>query len=271
MNFNSIELSGISNAREPGGCRIGGREVKKGLLIRTASLCDATDDAIKKLSDTYRVQTVIDLRMSSEHQFRPDPEIPGASSFHLPVLEMEDMIKDVDPELVKEYASLKEDRMMLFEKVYEAGILDSSMYVFFLLGERGKASWRRFFEELLKVGEDRAFLWHCTDGKDRTGCGSMLILSALGADRELIMADYMHTNTIRKQQLDAVRMKTAHLGWPQEKVDTLIFMSGGVVESYMSNALNALEEKYGSVAGYLREELGIGDAETEILRSRYLV
>ena len=266
MNFNNLELPGIDNAREPGGCMIGCKEVKKGLLIRTSALSDATDEAINKLSDTWRVQTVIDLRMSTEHQFRPDPV-----NIHLPVMEMEDMLKDVDPELVKEYSQKKPDRMKIFEKAYAAGKLDDKMYIFFLMGERGKASWKRFFEELLKIEDGRAFLWHCTDGKDRTGCGSMLILSALGADREMIMADYMQTNVLRKQQLDAVRMKIAPLGWPQEKQDALLFMSGGVFESYMNNALDALEQNYGSVAGYLREELGIGDAETEILRSRYLV
>lgn len=271
MFFNNIRLPGVGNAREPGGLKIGEKEVKKGVLIRTASLCNATNEALIELSDTYHVQTVIDLRTSPEHQASPDPEISGAAILHLPVMETEDMVKDVDPELVKEYSKLGSDRMKLFEAAYETGSLDDKMYILFLLGERGKAAWKRFFEELLKVEDGRAFLWHCTDGKDRTGCGSMLILSALGADRETIMADYMQTNVNNQQQLEAVRRKVAPLGWPQEKMDALIFMFGGVVESYMLNAINALEAQYGSVAGYLREELGIGDTETEILRSRYLV
>ena len=58
---------------------------------------------------------------------------------------------------------------------------------------------------------------------------------------------------------------------PPRKRDALLFMSGGVVESYMTNAINTLESKYGSVREYLFKELGVGDMEIKKLKDKFLV
>ncbi len=50
----------------------------------------------------------------------------------------------------------------------------------------------------------------------------------------------------------------------------MIFANGGVFERYMTFALDTLEKKYGSVEGYVREELGVTDEELDILRKKYL-
>jgi protein-tyrosine phosphatase len=47
---------------------------------------------------------------------------------------------------------------------------------------------------MLLEENDGAFLWHCTQGKDRTGIASAAVLLALGVDRDEIMRDYMRTN-----------------------------------------------------------------------------
>jgi protein-tyrosine phosphatase len=49
------------------------------------------------------------------------------------------------------------------------------------------------FRHLL-AAEGRAMLIHCVGGKDRTGVGSALILSALGVPERTIVEDYMLTN-----------------------------------------------------------------------------
>jgi len=265
-----LNLPGVSNARELGGYRIGEKKIIGGRLLRTGALDGIEEEGIKQLRDTYHVQKVIDFRMSEEHDSLPDPVIPDAVDIHIPIFEMKDMTADADPALVEQYNNQNMDRMAIFTAAYDAGALTDKMYVDFLMNERGKKGWKRFFEELLTVEDDRAFLWHCRDGKDRAGCGAMLILSALGADKETILWDYCETNTRIEKKLNAIRMQVAPLGWPEDKVDALIFISGGVIEYYMANAMKALEKNYGSVQGYLREELGVGDTEVEILRNRYL-
>ena len=56
-----------------------------------------------------------------------------------------------------------------------------------------------------------------------------------------------------------------------EKLELLLFLSGGAIEGFMNRAIDALIERYESVESYLERELGIGAAEREILRERFLV
>lgn len=267
MLKNAIDLPGVSNARELGGYSVGDKYIKKGVLLRTGGLYKAAPEALITLSEKYKVHTVIDFRMKAEQKSRPDPVVQGAENIGLSVVELEDY-PNSDPELMKEFVKPNADRMKLFELSYEAGHLGSDSYDLFLLGERGKTAYRSFFRVLLET--DGTVLWHCTDGKDRTGCAAMLLLSALGASRETIMEDYLLTNEFNAALLDAVKQKAAALHMPPEKRDALIFMSGCVVESYMEHALDTLNNRYGSVTGYLRDELGVGDAELDLLKEKYL-
>ena len=270
MQQNTIYLPGISNARELGGYPAGDKYIKKGVLLRTGGLNGASPETLALLSDRFKVRTVIDFRMSSERTHIPDPEIYGADDLHLSVVEPEDY-PEKDPAIMEEFVKPNPDRMKLFELSYEAGAIGSDAYDIFLLGERGKAAYRTFFRILLDADPDSgAVLWHCTDGKDRTGCAAMLLLSALGASRETIMEDYLLTNANNSVILDAVRKKAEALQLPPKKRDALIFISGCVVESYMEHALDTLNKRYSSVTGYLHDELGVGDAEINVLKEKYL-
>lgn len=267
----TIDLPGVGNARDLGGYVIGNRHIKRGVLIRTAGLDRATPEALDALHNKYRLQTVIDFRMSSERNPLPDPAIPDAENIHLPVLEQEDMLAGVDPALIEKYSDPSMDRMEMFDVAYESGMLNNQVYIQFLTGERGKRAFRGFFEALLRLEENRAILWHCTDGKDRTGCAAMLLLYALGADREIVMRDYLLTNDYNAQKLSAIRQRIVPLGWTEAKADALLFMPGGVFEAYMNNGINRLIREYGSVDAYLEQALGMGKKEQEALRRKYLV
>ncbi|MBR5089901.1 MAG: tyrosine-protein phosphatase [Ruminiclostridium sp.] len=264
----SLDLAGISNARELGGYAVGDKYIKKGVLLRTGGLSGASPEVVKKLRDGYRVRAVADFRMSDEVSGLPDPQIQGVKNIHLPVIEMEDYPVS-DPVLFEEYQRSGGDRMKLFEMSYRSGVLGPQMYVRFLLGERGKRAYREFFRILLEADEG-AVLWHCTDGKDRTGCAAMLLLSALGASRETIIRDYLMTNEYNAAQIEAVRKKVSAYPMPPEKLEALLFMCGAVIESYMANAIDTLDKHYGSVEGYLEKELGVGTAELEQLKEKYL-
>jgi protein-tyrosine phosphatase len=135
-----ILLPGVGNARQLGGYRIKDKRIRDGVLIRSAALNQATPEAVEILRNKYRIQSVIDFRMSSERQFRPDPAIPGSDNIHLPVLEMEDAMIGVNPRMVEQYTASKTDRMALFNVAYESGMLSEKLYTDFLLKDRG--GWR---------------------------------------------------------------------------------------------------------------------------------
>ena len=271
MEKQGIDLPGIGNARELGGYRIKDKVIRRGVLLRTGKLDQAASEALQLLQDKYRLQTIVDFRMSTEKAGQSDPEIPGAEYVHLPVFEIEDMMEGADPGLVAFYMEHATDRMALFELSYEQKLVDEKLYARFLLGDRGKHAVREFFRLLMELEKERAILWHCADGKDRTGCAAMLILFALGADRELVLRDYLLTNEYNAPILEAIRAKVAPMRMSEDKLKLLLFMSGGVFPEYMDHAIDALCEHYGSVRGYLEEEIGLGKYELEKLKEAFLV
>jgi len=84
------------------------------------------------------------------------------------------------------------------------------------------------------------------------------------------MHDYMLTNVYNTEILETIRRRVAPLGMSDEKLNALLFMSGGVAETYMNNAIDALNRECGSVQGYLRE-LGVGEREIGEIRSKFLI
>ena len=55
-------------------------------------------------------------------------------------------------------------------------------------------AFRILFEHIQKG--DVPILIHCASGKDRTGVACMLILLALGVDREIVLEDYLFNECI---------------------------------------------------------------------------
>ena len=287
MSNHIIDLPGIGNARDLGGYVIGDKAVKTGVLLRTARLDQAQPAALERLAREYRVQTVVDFRMTEERQGMPDPEIPGAENLFLPVTDMRDLMA-ANPTLLKLFGgSLEEalaasgkmmamytdpgtDRIAMFNQMCEYGLVSPDIYLGFLFSERGKQAYKAFFQVLLALKEGRAILWHCTDGKDRTGCAAMLTLFALGASRETVLADYLMTNEVNARKLNAIREQAAPYRMEEEKLEMLLFLSGGAAETFMNRAIHALMARYGTVQNYLERELGIGAAEREALRERFL-
>jgi len=188
----SLGLEGVHNARELGGYRtVDGRTVRHGVLIRTAQLSDATEADWKKLLEDYQLSLAIDLRTSVESNRHPDPKIPGVDvvalsplGVNLPLIFSRlEKNEDMTPEELDDY------RMRV---VYEQ--LGSSKHA------------RRVYQKIIRLlleADGKTVLWHCTEGKDRTGIVAVLILSLLGVDRETCIQDYLLTNDYFPHEPDA--------------------------------------------------------------------
>ena len=272
MVKNFISLPGVSNTRELGGYPVGDTVIRKGVLIRSGNLVNAKPEAVLVLRDTYHLQTVIDFRSKDKRKNNPDAEIPGAKSISLPVVETMDyasMLKN--PLHLPKLMAKKKDKKAVVEASYEYGLLGPEMYLVFLLRNRGKKAFRDFFQILLLNDPAKgAILWHCDDGKDRAGIATMLFLSALGADRETILCDYLYTNECNAAVIEEVKKEYESFGISGEKLDAMIYASGGVFEKYMNHAIDTLNDRYGSIKGYLQTELGLKDEDFTILKEKYL-
>ena len=263
----SLNLTSVGNARELGGYAAGGKTVRHGVLLRTGRLSRLSDEDRSRLQDVYRVAVAVDFRRGMEREQSPDPALAGAETLALSVM---DEPSTRNPKLRELYEDYEQNKLKRLMAAQASGMLGDDLYVKFLFSKQGRAGYRTFFDRLLSLPEGRACLWHCTAGKDRTGVAAMLVLTALGADRDTIMEDYLLTNEYNAELLEAVKDGLEDMLPSRELRDLALFGAGAVFERYMENALAAMVERCGSPEGYLRQELGLSDDELGRLRDAFL-
>ena len=272
-NSQSLSLTGVGNARELGGYGTeDGRMVKRGVLLRTAKLVDATQEDIERLLTVYRLAVDVDFRGDSEVERAPDPEIPGVEYLNIHIL---DESMGPSEELEAEIAALEEqgveiDKITEIRLFMKYGGFTDQMYVDFLSSDVGKAGYSQFFQALLALPEDRALLFHCSQGKDRTGCGAMLILFALGVDEETVMQDFLLTNEYNAALIAEEREYLIENGVGEDELETFMKSMDQVFPEFMENAIQWMTETYGSPLGYITQELGVTEAEIQALREKFL-
>jgi protein-tyrosine phosphatase len=111
--------------------------------------------------------------------------------------------------------------------------------------------------------EDHApLVIHCTAGKDRTGFACAMILRALGVAEDVVVEDYLLTNTYYR--IDAATEKSIPL--PADVKAALI----SVEASFLDAAFDAIREDYGDLDSYIGQGLGLGRNERADLQARYL-
>ena len=269
MNLNhSIHLHSIQNAREPGGyITADGRTVKKGVLLRTAMLKGISDEDIRLLTEVYHLAHIIDFRMDMELPGAEDPPIGGAQYHHLNVIDPSTFPVPADEEVDVAVPDIVRS-VELSEMI---GAFDGRMYLGFLASETGKKAYSDFFRILLSTEPDRAVLWHCTSGKDRTGLAAMLLLSALGVDEETIIEDYLLTNTYNAPRIEGTRRSLKEQGFDDAFIEKAILVLAAVDERVMRAAIAFLKKEYCSVIGYIRDGLNITQAEINSIKEKYLV
>lgn len=268
----SLGLEGIGNARELGGYRTtDGRMVRRGVLLRTAAPEGATDKDRRKLEHDLHLTTVLDFRMNMELQ-NLDGSARGldfATTHRVGILD-EDYYLSMDQSMSPE-EMLSMSPLQLIVRGVDLGIVGDRMYVDFLEADCGKRGYAEFFGYLLSQPQDEALLFHCSQGKDRTGLAAMLILSVLGVDERTIVVDYLLTNIFNAKLIEREYQGLLAAGISKEQADRYMIGFDKVFPQAMQNAIEHLCNTYGSVWGYVRDALGVSDAEREELCTKYLV
>ena len=258
-----LQLTGAPNTRDLGGLITSdGKRIQRRRLLRSGALGQLTEKDVKTL-EAIPLRTVVDFRTEREISEKPDLPVPGAQQIHCPIL----------PQLTGVTRELGDDGIpayfrMAMEIGFEAKTWMAGLYLPLVESEYSREHYRQFFQILLNH-EDGALLYHCTIGKDRVGVGTMLVLSALGVDRETIMEDYLLTTPYTEQNRAAVcREARAYMDDHAAQFALEAFESAH--ESYLSAAFQSIDQSYGSTDVYLAEVLGIGQSEKKALRSLYL-
>ena len=255
-----IGITSAHNARQLGGYVIGGRQVRNDLLLRAARLSGLTPEDSALLAERYRVQRIYDFRSQEESVSSPDV-IPGNARY----LSISLPFADKERSSVS-FSSNEEMIGMLLKYADNPMIQDmcTHMYDKIFFEEQSQEVYRRFFADLMTVDpEDGAVLWHCTQGKDRAGSASAMLLAALGADRELIMADFCLSKDYYDPQVAMIKTENETQA---NVINTLISANPTIFEA----TLDKVDERYGSLRNYLTECIGVTPEMMEVLRERYL-
>ena len=264
-----LQMRTISNVRELGGYKTAdGKRIRKGVLFRSAALTDASQEDLHSLIGDHHLAALIDLRASYELSGDPEPVLDGVAQHHIKIMD-EQMMAGRAAAIRGILQDPNVDPVKRMTAILETGVISDQMYVEFLQGDIGKAGFRDFFKVLLETPEDGAVLWHCTNGKDRTGVAAMLILDILNVDEDTIMDDFLLTNVFFEKEIRAMRLQLSQYVKDEKKLEELLVVGKGVSAPYMQNAIDFIKENYGDITGYVRTELGLTDADILKLQSLF--
>ena len=265
-----IDLCGVSNARQLGGYTVAdGKKIKNNVVLRTGALFGASPEALDELSQKYKVSDIIDFRMEQEKAAMPEPEIKGARYWHISVLNDIPVSKE-NFDVYRKLLTVK-DMALKYKTMYDANIdvSPAKVYKALAFGNDGIRGYKKFFDILLNKPENAAVLFHCTQGKDRTGMAAILLLSALGLDRESVIADYMMTNEACRPLLDRIQSELQKAKLPKEVLDFAMFIES-VDISFIEPVFDVMNKEFGSVNGYLQTAMGLTAGDIKRLKEIYL-
>ena len=267
-----LPVKGIVNARDLGGyTMLDGRIVQSGRLLRAAHLADATDEDIRNL-ERLPVTAIIDFRKEQEKVGKVDREVPGARYTSLPVDPSGNAMATATEEEKKKFSGQKKfdvKKVIVFAAFNKkAQAVAQEMYPTLLFDPDCQQQFARFFRLVLET-ENGAVLFHCTQGKDRTGIASALLLAALGADRETIVADFDATNRVYEKDVRKYSRRVKFWGGKEEEVGVVKAFLGCNTENFIK-ALDRIDQEFGSLQAYLKGPIGLTDADIQTLRERYL-
>ncbi|KKX96172.1 tyrosine-protein phosphatase [Microbacterium sp. Ag1] len=225
-----LVVEGVSNVRDVGGMPAEGGRIRSGVLLRSGQLSGATTAGAAALRES--VSHIVDLRDGEEVAAEPT-EIDGPDTTHLPLF------------------------LGSVRSFFEADTSLDDLYLH-LLEESGE----RLVAAIRIIAASGRTLVHCTVGKDRTGVTVALALSAVGADREAIIADYALTES----QLPAQRTRwiADYLRTQHPEAVHAVALATQSPAPVMRRLLAQVDERWGSAAGYLRAQ-GMTDDELDAL------
>ena len=256
-----IGLTSAHNARQLGGYRIGKRSVKENLLLRTAKISELSEADSTLLCDKYKVQCVYDFRGKEESLSAPDV-VPGKARYFSLALSFSGGESQINTKFENEKQMI--GMLLQYAEHPSVQAMCTSMYDIIFFEEASQKVYRQFFADLLTVDPaEGAVLWHCTQGKDRAGCASAMLLAALGADRELIMADFVLSKDYYDPMVSQIKTETEA---QKTVINTLISANPEIFKA----TLDKVDAQYGSLRNYLTTCIGVTPVMMDVLRDRYL-
>lgn len=259
----SGKLRRVHNFRDLGGLPAAdGRFVAPRKLFRSAHHAKLRARAAHRRFKKLGIRYVVDLRTDTEVAERPDTRVEGAGYLHLPPLD-----DTMNPAVNRKTRMAILNRLMQHERGTRGHLCD--VYRHMVTDPQSLNAFSNLLHMLIQRPEG-GFLWHCTQGKDRAGMQTLVVLLALGVDRDVIEKDYLRTNRSGWVKNRLIFLLVAVYKCSVHTAKSLMDLMSARIE-YIRTAFDAIDEAYGDTAAFLRSGLHMTDADIASLREAYLV
>jgi protein-tyrosine phosphatase len=247
-----IQLDNTINMRDIGGYTgLDGRSVKWGKVIRSEELAHLSDDDVAYLND-LGIKHVYDFRDEKKAKSTPDRLPASADYTNLPTLaglpvSHEDLDFD-QPDAIDGF----------MRKIYEYQVANKAP----------------IFATILKTltdPDELPILYHCTNGKDRTGFMTALILLICGVPEKTIVSDYSLSNLTFDEafatlgSIMADEMEESR-NISKDKIRDFF----GVKPQWLQLQLDYIKENYETVDAYLFDNTDLTPADLDAIRENLL-
>ncbi|MCR4656691.1 MAG: tyrosine-protein phosphatase [Lachnospiraceae bacterium] len=265
MNISKLlSFEKLHNIRDLGGMKAAdGRSIVEGRLVRCGNLSELSEndrDMFASLTDT-----VIDFRTDVERREKPDIEITGIRYLHIPIVD------SLTAGITREKTADREVFVRFGAEPDKARRYMCDMYHAFAESDFA-ASQYAVFIRLLMQQRKKAFVWHCTAGKDRAGVGSAIIEEILGIARDDIINDYLMTNEYLREEIAFLtEFIKGQAGTDSFMSDEALRYLFGAKQDYIEEYYHTIDSKYGSFDCFIRDGLKLSADDVLKLQSLYLI
>lgn len=258
-----IRYKHVSALRDLGGVRnFNHVHVKKELLYRSSFLGKMSLEESESFVDDFNIGTVIDLRAIEEVEYAPDIKTKKVKYYSLPVLRNKDnpaVLRENRSHILIDIVQNKGGAVKFLEGNYRKMVSDQYSLEYF----------RKVFDILLQNTDGKAIVYHCTQGKDRTGVCSALILYALGVDKFSIMRDYMKYNNMHRIK-NTMLSALSYLRFYSFRCVRSLYVLQTANKKLIKAVFDEIKKKFGTREEFLRDGLLLDEAQIAKLRSMYL-
>lgn len=263
----NIKLHGSRNIRDIGGKVSGFTDentgkpltVRNGILFRGGHLKKITGKDARLLHEKLNLKLIIDLRTPDEVQQKPDKAVFGAEWRHMPVytnaqfgITHENWKTDTWEQLTARIPNMCE----LYAKALRGDSLEHMSDIIRTI--------------VTHKPEDGALLYHCTEGKDRTGIITDILLRLLGVSEEDIYEDYVFTNAVSMKHAKKYTFLIMLLKNDRDAANRLEFIMSAD-PSFLKAAEDVMIGDWGSFEQFVSDGLKLTDDEIAAFRKNYLI
>jgi len=257
----SIAIASAPNLRDLGGWPTrGGGRVRWGLLYRSTELGRLAGADMAAFA-ALGIRSIYDLRTEAERSAQPDRLPPGTEYVVADVVA--DLVDAAPAQLFKVATDPQAAEALLgggkglalFAKAYREIVSLPSAGV----------AYHRLFSDLTRE-EHRPALFHCTGGKDRTGWAAASLLTLLGVPDDLVMQEYLLTNTELLPAEQPLLERFRALGGDPKVLRPVV----AVAPEYLKAALDEMRKEFGTIERYFSQGLGLDEAAQQSLRAAFV-